>query len=135
MPRAPRRPWWQRALALCLAVWFVAVAADVPGVHTCAMHGAGHSGAAAAMMAHAGAHHAVPTHHGAPDGAGRAACSCLGHCCGAASLAARPVGGPLLATDTHIAAPMPGRPYHEYVAAWVDFVLPFATAPPARALA
>jgi hypothetical protein len=28
------------------------------------------------------------------------------------------------------ALPRPFRPTHEYLAAWVDFVLPFATAPP-----
>jgi hypothetical protein len=29
-----------------------------------------------------------------------------------------------------VVVPRAARPEHEYVAAWVDFVLPYATAPP-----
>jgi hypothetical protein len=69
--------------------------------------------------------------HGGPhDGAHP--CTCLGACCAAipALLPASPVTVTALVTLAPVTST--GRPEHEYVAGWVDFVLPFATAPPSR---
>lgn len=124
-------------MALCLAVWFVAVATDAPLAHVCAMHHAGmhHAGmreAASHATPHAGGHHAT-----APDGNGahRGVCTCLGHCCGATSVAPPALALAPAPDASAPTPPTPGRPHHEYVAAWVDFVLPFSTAPPTRVTA
>lgn len=58
------------------------------------------------------------------------ACTCLGDCSGGTAM---PLAGepPTVLAAALLGAPIPpGRPEHEYVAAWVDFVLPFGTAPP-----
>lgn len=148
---APSRPCWQRVVALCLAVWFVAVATDLPVMRACAMHCRG-AGVVSTMADDAGhhagmagmCHDAEPTAdvspaatsgagvHRAPgpDDAAPATRRCLGHCCGAAAVTAlHAVVVPLSAPDAPV-PPAPGRSQHEYVAAWVDFVLPFSTAPP-----
>jgi hypothetical protein len=56
-------------------------------------------------------------------------CDCLGHCC-ATSVIAPGAWSSTLAASYRDPAPVPGLPQHEFVAHWVDFVLPFATAPP-----
>lgn len=67
---------------------------------------------------------------GAPVDHSSNVCTCPGDCCSvvpAALLAPRIV----VTVMEGVRVPTPGRPQHEFVAAWVDFVLPFATAPPA----
>lgn len=140
------RPRWQRIVAACLAAWFAVASADLPALHACGMHVGGTVmiGTAAAAdvgtahadmpgtMAHATAGHAPRHAHGPAHGLTHAGhlCTCLGACCGA-SAATRP-GLATLVLQPAVPTPRvaPGRPSHEYVAAWVDFVLPFATAPP-----
>lgn len=144
-PAAGRR-WWQRALACCLALWFVAVATELPVAHACAMHDAapaavGHALAGHTLAGHAAVGYAAVRHaaHGAPHAPDHpqrgGACTCLGHCCGSPSVLP-PASAEAWAVHTDAApAPAPGRPHHEYVAAWADFVLPFSTAPPRATLA
>lgn len=140
-----RRALWSRLIAGWLACWLPLVLADAGWLHACPMHdgaamvasaampAAAMSGPAAHEMGHAaagGAHHAVgDTSH--EDHAKGHCCTCLGACC--AAVAALPAGSPPLtfAVRERVAVAPTGRPEHEYVAAWVDFVLPFATAPPA----
>jgi len=135
-------------LPALLAAWIAVLLAEPAALHACAMHsgamharGAGAAAHGASHAAHApaaaaGSHDADHRTHAAeealtpgtsaPDG--RAACTCLGHCSSTTPLvlgALAPDLASLLPTLLH-----PGRLAHEYVAAWVDFVLPFATAPP-----
>jgi hypothetical protein len=120
--------------------------AEPAALHACAMHaGVMHAGAGSVVHGASHAAHAPDTagaddaHHrnrtaedapgpgtSAPDG--RVTCTCLGHCSSTTPLvlgALAPDLASLLPTLLN-----PGRAAHEYVAAWVDFVLPFATAPP-----
>ena len=62
------------------------------------------------------------------------ACTCLGHCC--ASTPVNVARSAESSFDFSLTGPFEstGRPQHEFVAAWVTFILPFATAPP-RSLA
>lgn len=134
-----RRPWWHRALSACLTVWFALVMVEPSPLHSCPMHSGGHAAIDAATATSAAGHgaHGVAAEHSA----GRAVpetpaqprghvCTCLGDCSG--SVAARaPEAHTALVSLTRPTRVTPGRPQHEYVAAWVDFVLPFATAPPA----
>ena len=146
-----RRSFWSRVLAGWLACWLPLVLADGGWLHACPMHGfavrdgagmvapaAAHAAAMPGMvplarsstaMAKAG-HDVHAAHHGSHP-AGHA-CTCLGACCAAvAVLPVRPAPVTLAVVERASVAPT-GRPEHEYVAAWVDFVLPFATAPPAQ---
>jgi hypothetical protein len=129
-----RRPCWHRALSAVLAVWFALVTVEPAALHACPMHSGGHAGARAhadsegQQADHAG-HQAVA---GAPDSQAPSSghsCTCLGDCSG--TLVARvPEGHVALVALLAPPKVAPGRPQHEFVAAWVDFVLPFATAPP-----
>ena len=140
-----RRPRWHRALSAVLALWFALIMVEPAALHACPTHSGGHAAApradGAPQASHAGSHagshvgagHAVhaadapPAPRHAPSG--DHACTCLGDCAGgtAARVPTGPVARLALVTPTQVA---PGRPQHEYVAAWGDFVLPFATAPP-----
>ena len=138
--RVPRSRW-VRLVATWLACWLPLVLADGGWLHACPMHdGAGLNAvttmaAPAHVSAHAPAHGMLVAHAGRDGHSGHHAgahlCTCLGACC--ASLAVLPVGpAPIAFVAVERAAVAPtGRPQHEYVASWVDFVLPFATAPPA----
>ena len=76
-------------------------------------------------------HHGVASEHtSGPDGAPHL-CSCPGTC-SAVSTPALAAATLQPVVDVPTAVADPGRPAHEFVAAWVDFVLPFATAPPSR---
>jgi hypothetical protein len=65
-----------------------------------------------------------PSDHHAAD------CSCVGACCPSAAAALATPSPYVLPTVCLRTVTPPGRPAHAVVAAWVDFVLPFATAPP-----
>jgi hypothetical protein len=94
------------------------------------MHDGMATGGGSAMTHHHGAHAAPPSDR-SPADAGQHACTCLGHCCGAAPAVEPPAVAVRPALSQAVApGRTPGRPQHEYVAAWVDFVLPFSTAPP-----
>lgn len=68
-----------------------------------------------------------PAQHGPQHG-----CTCLGACCTAVAVLPTPPTPVTLAMVEEAVLIPTGRPDHEYVAAWVDFVLPFATAPPTQ---
>jgi hypothetical protein len=86
-----------------------------------------HAAHLAAGHTDASSHAPVP---GTPEEpAHDAPCDCLGHCC-ATSVIAPGALSPTIAVSYRDPAPVPGLPQHEFVAHWVDFVLPFATAPP-----
>ncbi len=102
------------------------------------------SGARGAVAAHAAMPHmhgmTAANHagrddpHGASHGGSRGArcCTCAAACCApVAALPVHPRAETVLTAERAFVAPT-GRPEHEYVSAWVDFVLPFATAPPTR---
>ena len=80
-------------------------------------------------MSRAMAMHAASPNNGGHHNAHR--CTCDGACCApiAAPAAVDPV---VLTLGAHArpVVPTAARSDGEYVAAWVDFVLPFATAPP-----
>jgi len=122
------RSRWSRLLAALLTLWLGVFLADPDALHACPVH----SPVAAQAHGHAG-HHDMGRDMGHDMGhdahhAGHA-CSCPGPCCAAATT---PL--PAVSLELVLGAPVvvarPGRPEHEYVAAWVDFVLPYATAPP-----
>ncbi len=124
----------RRLVATWLACWLPLVLLDGGWLHACPMHDGG--GAAAvhemAAMVQPGEHGGVGAGHAPHSGRPAAAhlCTCLGACC--AAVAVLPVGpAPVaVAVVERATVVFTGRPEHEYVAAWVDFVLPFATAPP-----
>lgn len=132
-----RRPWWHSAGSALLGLWFALVMVEPAALHSCPMHSQGHAHVAAGdpAAAHGEASHgtldgAAVDRHPVPSHPGAKVCTCLGDCSG--SLAARlPDAHVAVAALTRLTQVVPGRPQHEYVAAWVDFVLPFATAPPA----
>src|SRR3954469_2166924 len=80
--RAVRLSAVTRTLVACWALWFTAALAEVPGVHSCSIHGAGsaHGGmnVASGHMHHGDAEssssHAPANHH-------QQVCTCLGLCC------------------------------------------------------
>jgi hypothetical protein len=69
------RHWSQRAFAAVLLAWFVAVATELPLLHSCDVHGS----AAAAADSHGSHHGALHSNAQSPD-ADHATCSCLGDC-------------------------------------------------------
>lgn len=135
-----RRRWWHRGLSALLAVWFALVVAEPAALHACPMHSAAEpstSSADASQAAHGGhAGHAAPSadrqagdHRPADDAH---VCTCLGDCSGTV-VASVPTATTAPVVPVRLTAVTLGRPQHEFVAAWADFVLPFATAPPAPA--
>lgn len=149
-----RRRWqshlWFRSLTALFGVWFVLATTEVTSLHACPMHdgppagmsGTGHeSGAATAGTAMAGTAMAgmdMSSHagHSMPgDGTGTPddhhSCTCISTCCAATVT-------PLAATaeSLRIAAQYTSAPAISTTApesprvVWIDFVLPFANAPP-----
>lgn len=57
-------------------------------------------------------------------------CTCLGHCCTTSPVAVASSSEIALTGALSETLQRPGLTQHEYVAAWVTFILPFATAPP-----
>jgi hypothetical protein len=140
-----RGSWWYRALSALLAVWLGVFLAEPAWLHACPVHSGGAAGGHAtaraaaaagtqsARLAGATSHHADEGHHApAPDGRAHQ-CTCPGACC-AVSPPALPAVTVRPTLEATVVTVDRGRPEHEYVAAWVDFVLPFATAPPAPAV-
>jgi hypothetical protein len=125
-----QRHWWQRALAPLLAVWFLVLTTEPSALHVCEMHGAAHGASVLGDGDAKAAHHAAPSDasHGSPT-SDEATCTCLGVCCSASPVSIAPVKLAQIAIVTATEV-RPGRPQHEWVAGWVDFVLPFSTAPP-----
>jgi hypothetical protein len=135
-----RRSWRSRLLAAIYSLWLFVVLGEPPMVHTCPVHSLGHAGHAMAMggMAMgdmpmdgmASHHHGATQSPSAPSDHSSKTCTCLGDCCSVVP-AALPAPRIVATVVETVRIPTPGRPQHEYVAAWVDFVLPFSTAPPA----
>jgi hypothetical protein len=140
----------RRALASLLMCWLPLAGPEGRLVHGCGSgdhamatgrHDAEHAHHAD-LTGHA--HHADltdPVHHANETGPAHQApeppshdpassCDCVGTCCPATPLAPRSPATLNLATIRVVDSAVPGRPAHAVVAAWVDFVLPFATAPP-----
>jgi hypothetical protein len=141
-----RGTWWHRALSAVMAVWFGLFVAEPAWLHACAVHSPGaaadHARApepaarashCADSVADAAPRDSAPGHHvPASDGTSHR-CTCPGACC-AVSAPALPAVTVQPVLDALVAAVDRGRPQHEYVAAWVDLGLPFATAPPSPAV-
>jgi hypothetical protein len=139
-----------RLLALFMGVWLSLVQSDAGLFHACSTGNAAiaahEAGAVASMDApQAGDEHAGHDAHASHE-AGTAAesapaqhhhssgdneCHCIGHCCVTTVPALRSPDTSALATVVRIATVQPGRVSHDVVAEWADYVLPFATAPPA----
>ncbi|MEQ1692498.1 MAG: hypothetical protein ABMA00_14510 [Gemmatimonas sp.] len=122
--------------ALAALVWCGVVAAR-PVAAPCPMggHGTAHSAPAVSNSHATHAAHGVPTgtshHTPAPSDSSTPlhSCDCLAHCC-ASALAPTPSLSAILAFPAiDSEAPSPVAQTH-YIAAWTDFVLPFAAAPP-----
>jgi hypothetical protein len=131
------RSVWGRLTALFVGLWFVAVTAAPELTHACPMHGA--HAAAAAPAPHG--NHAAPAsaqsaaaHHSSTDtdSNGGNQCTCLGHCCGAATVALVADAIALIETTT-AATRDAGLPNHAYVPVAAQHVLPLAHAPPLSA--
>lgn len=80
-------------------------------------------------MGHGPAHQT--THSEAPSAPehGDMPCDCLSDCC-ATALVIPGAFSATIAVRFSDPGPTPGMPQHEFVGHWIDFVLPFATAPP-----
>jgi len=111
--------------------------------HEAAAH-SGHIGTSADASADASHGHHVGMINASPAGLGATpesprtpapkehSCDCLGHCC--AVLATRPgASAPVVAFVEHAVEPPAPHVEVRYIAAWTDFVLPFAIAPPVSA--
>ncbi|HEY0929425.1 MAG TPA: hypothetical protein VGE27_05855 [Gemmatimonas sp.] len=140
-----------RWLALFMGVWLSLVQSDAGLFHACS---AGNSAIAAHEAALASAHanpsadapmdhaaHGAPattapaSHHGSHSGqeGGDQECHCIGHCCATVVPTLDATEAFPIASVVRIATTQPGRAGHEVMASWVDFVLPFPTAPPVAA--
>lgn len=124
--------WLTRVFTALLAVWFTALTVEPAALGSCPRHGI----ATADALQPAHVSHGAASDHGlspvAPEPpASSHDCTCLGHCCSAG-----PIGVPGSAVALTIviaeARSDSSRPRKDHVAAWADFVLPFATAPPPR---
>jgi hypothetical protein len=139
-----------RVLALFMGVWLSLVQSDAGLFHACSTGNAAVAALAAAAVpttdapqtadAHKGhgahaSHEAGTAVESAPaqhdHNSGDNECHCIGHCCVTTLPALRAPDTSALATVVRIATVQPGRASHEVVAEWADYVLPFATAPPA----
>lgn len=145
-----------RFLALFMGVWLSLVQSDAGLFHACSTGNAAMAAMAstqgatastgalsehAAHADHAGHHDAATTSAGsaATDSAptqhhhnsGDNECHCIGHCCVTTLPALRAPDTFALVGEVRITTVQPGRVLHEVVAEWADYVLPFATAPPA----
>ena len=129
-----RRHWSERLIGILGAVWFVLLGIEPAVFGACPAHGlagavASHAGHGAAI-GHMSAHQTARAGHdgGAPAHDDSHQCTCPGSCCAPTVMdvpSAQP-GFALSATFT----PEVGAAEQWYRAAWTDFVLPFATAPP-----
>jgi hypothetical protein len=117
-----------RLSAAFSALWLLLVLVQPPMLHTCEVHSAhsaaGHSMASMDDMTSMhgdmqSSHDHAPKH-----------CTCIGDCCGVIP-SALPAQRVVATIAARVLAPTSARSEHEYVAAWVDFVLPFSTGPPA----
>ena len=140
MRRSGRNRWTGLLVG---ALWCAAVAAR-PTLIACPM-GAHHGGASdvsSAVDAHAA--HAAAGHTHQSDGVrgeesptptpdapahGTTPCDCLGDCCATSIVVPGALSSTIVLSFTD-PDPQPGLPQHEFVGLWIDFVLPFATAPP-----
>lgn len=133
-----RRHWLQRLFAASFAVWFAIAGFGTMAPGACPMQMAmpgmsGMTGGSAAMAAmHAGAHSAsgstVREEPATP--ATNPCCACPG-CCSSCST---PSALPTHAASLHAAVrtQVTQRPAtYRFRPVWTDFILPFATAPPA----
>jgi hypothetical protein len=72
------RHWSTRAFTAFILAWFLAVATELPLLHSCEVHGS--ATASAASEPHGAAHHSgLHSDSPTPD-ADRATCSCMGDC-------------------------------------------------------
>lgn len=128
----------QRWLALVLACWLSLVQSDAGLFHACNSGAAPQSTAVVVTPVDhdAHAHHGVaaPAHQDSQDSHGShhgdTECHCLGHCCPVAPTQVPMAHDFVLAAVRQVDVVQPGRAQHAFMASWVDFVLPFATAPP-----
>ena len=137
-----RRRWWFRPVGVLLALWFSVSISELPGFHTCPMHGVGAQGMSMPMGpgAMAGTSAATGTHADAahPDGAPSGddhdhggGCTCPGLCCAACGTAM------LIAVPLRLSVPLPvAGAVAVRDAGFVPRVrrshlLPFANGPPA----
>ncbi|MBL0940585.1 MAG: hypothetical protein IBJ03_16940 [Gemmatimonadaceae bacterium] len=140
MQKSPAVRW----LALGLAFWLSLVQSDAGVFHACESAKLPETTSAVvtnAADAHSHSHHEneaatqvveksadQSTDHHQQHGDGE--CHCLGHCC--------PFSAPdlpdadifALTNIRRLSTTQPGRAAHAVMASWVDFVLPFSTAPP-----
>ncbi|HTK53659.1 MAG TPA: hypothetical protein VL308_17325 [Gemmatimonadaceae bacterium] len=131
------RPLTVRALSLVLSLWLPLFMGGAEWAVRCPMHGGVHSGAAQHAAGddhsdHAGAagQHSAPADHGA----GKHNCSCPGPgCCPTAVAVVPAVTVPM----AHVALVHEARAVSalDLFSGDRDYLLPFATAPPAAALA
>ena len=132
-----RRARWTRPLSALFALWFAFVLGDPGLLHACPMHG-GHAMAHSAAST-AGAHHMARAGHGSAGHAAShdsshhdrtGACTCVGQCCVAPTVAPLPIVAALSVPATI------SRAEPTLLAAFVatpaapDVRLPFANGPP-----
>ncbi|WP_337171041.1 hypothetical protein [Gemmatimonas aurantiaca] len=131
-----------RWLALFMGAWLSLVQSDAGLFHACTVgsnHGA--HGAMPQASHHPASHgnqggHADhgSTSRGAPQSNDQQStdqeCHCIGHCCATVVPSLNTPDAYPMASVIRIAAVLPGRASHDVMAEWVDFVLPFPTAPP-----
>jgi hypothetical protein len=132
-----RRTWSHRLFTTLFTLWFALVGAGPVALDACPTHGMGVPASKSAGQDHAAMHggaHAMPAahgamaHHGGGDQHSTHQCTCPGSCCSAPIVAA-PQEAPLAAVVS-VAATTAAPREGERQAVWLDFVLPFATAPP-----
>lgn len=148
MRKSPIARW----LALFMGAWLSLVQSDAGLFHACSAGNsaiAAHEAALTAPVQRSG--HDVIDHsaHGTPQAAnpapdvashhgsshdnhegGDQECHCIGHCCATVVPTLHAADTYPIASVVRIATSQPGRAAHEVMASWVDFVLPFPTAPP-----
>jgi hypothetical protein len=130
-----RRHWSQRLVAMLGAVWFVLIGIEPAAFGACPAHemagSAVHAGHTMPMGDAASMDGASMEHHDTDAPAGHEhQCTCPGSCCGP-TVVVVPSVQPAFALSRHIAG-VPAFSEYQYRAPWVDFVLPFGTAPPQR---
>lgn len=120
---------------------------NLVSAHACPMHDIAPvaTDAAAAQPDESGNGHATHGAHGHEAESERATppaghdsrhdCRCISHCCTSAVSLHAIVPGVSFTTIVAKSVILPGRSQQEFMAAWVDFVLPFSTAPPADVVA
>lgn len=125
---------WFRSLTALFGVWFVLATTDVGSLHACPMHDGPVSASVMDMGGDGGqADHGMHAEHAAPGNEGPAqnhCCTCISTCCAATTpLASRMQLVELTSTVSFIAPAVFAAALEPRVF-WIDFVLPFANAPP-----